>query len=55
MNYTFSFFICLEAYNEDVTQLELELGRVLEMTVEDDWEEIARNELGCAKKTLCVT
>jgi hypothetical protein len=24
------------------------------MAVEDDWEEMARKELGCAKKTSCV-
>jgi hypothetical protein len=24
------------------------------MVVEDDWEEIARMELGCARKTSCV-
>jgi hypothetical protein len=28
-----------------------ELGRVLEMAIEDDWEEIARKKLDCAKKT----
>jgi hypothetical protein len=38
-------------YNEDLAQLELELR---EMTVEDDWGEITRKELGCAKKTSCV-
>jgi predicted NUDIX family NTP pyrophosphohydrolase len=31
-----------------------ELGRVLEMAVEGDREEMARNELEYAKKTLCV-
>jgi hypothetical protein len=31
-----------------------EFGRVLEMAVEDDWEEIARKDLGAAKKTSCV-
>jgi hypothetical protein len=31
-----------------------ELGRVLETAVEGDWEEMARNELDCAKKTSCV-
>jgi hypothetical protein len=31
-----------------------ELGRVLEMAVEGDEEEMARNELDCAKKTSCV-
>jgi hypothetical protein len=30
------------------------MGRVLEMEVEDDWEEIERKELGGAKKTSCV-
>jgi hypothetical protein len=30
-----------------------ELGRVLEMAVEGDWEEMARNELDCTKKTSC--
>jgi hypothetical protein len=38
-------------YNEDHTQLQSELGQVLEMTVVGDWEEMARNELHCAKKT----
>jgi hypothetical protein len=33
---------------------ELELGRVLEMAVEGDWEEMARKELDCAKKTSCM-
>jgi hypothetical protein len=32
-------------------QLELELGRVLEIAVEGDGEEMARKELDCAKKT----
>jgi hypothetical protein len=36
-------------YKEDLTQLELELGRVLWMAVEAYWEEIARKELGGAK------
>jgi hypothetical protein len=31
-----------------------ELGRVLEMAVEGDWEEMVRNELGGAKKTSYV-
>jgi hypothetical protein len=31
-----------------------ELGRVLVMAFEGDWEEMARKELGCAKKTSCV-
>jgi hypothetical protein len=31
-----------------------ELGRVLVTAVEGDWEEMARNELDCAKKTSCV-
>jgi hypothetical protein len=41
-------------YGENLTQVELELGRVLEMAVEVDWEEMARTELDCAKKTSCV-
>jgi hypothetical protein len=41
-------------YNEDLTQLEWEFGRVLEMVVEGDWVEIARKELGGAKKTSRV-
>jgi hypothetical protein len=42
-------------YNEDLTQLESELGRVLEMAVEGDyWIEMARNELDGAKKTSFV-
>jgi hypothetical protein len=28
-----------------------ELMESLEMAVEDDWEEMAREELGCARKT----
>jgi hypothetical protein len=31
-----------------------ELGRVLEMAVKGDREEMARKELGDAKKTSCV-
>jgi hypothetical protein len=31
-----------------------ERGRVLKMAVEGDWEEMARKELGCEKKTSCV-
>jgi hypothetical protein len=31
-----------------------ELGRILEMAVEDDWEEMARKELDCVKKAWCV-
>jgi hypothetical protein len=31
-----------------------EFGRVLEMTVQGDSEEMARKELGGAKKTSCV-
>jgi hypothetical protein len=41
-------------YNEDLMQLELELGRVLEMAVEGDWEEMAGKELDCDKKTSHV-
>jgi hypothetical protein len=39
-------------YNEDLAQLQLDLGRVLHTTVENDLEEIARKELDCAKKIL---
>jgi hypothetical protein len=31
-----------------------EVGRALEMAVESDWEEMARKELDCEKKTSCV-
>jgi hypothetical protein len=31
-----------------------QLHRVLEMAVQDDWEEMARKELGCEKKTSYV-
>jgi hypothetical protein len=31
------------------------LGRVLEMSVEGDWEELARNELDSAEKTSCLS
>jgi hypothetical protein len=41
-------------YNDDLTQLELELGRVLGMAVEGDWEEMARKELDYAKKISYV-
>jgi hypothetical protein len=44
----------LRVYNEDLTQLELELCRILEIAVEGDREESARKELGCAKKPSCV-
>jgi hypothetical protein len=41
-------------YNEDLTQLELELNRDLGMAVEGDWEEMVRKELDGAKKTSRV-
>jgi hypothetical protein len=41
-------------YNEDPGPAKSELRESLEMAVEDDLEEIARKELGCAKKTSCV-
>jgi hypothetical protein len=50
----FSVGAALRLYNESLTQLELELGRVLEMAVEGDWEEMARKELDCDKKTSRV-
>jgi hypothetical protein len=31
-----------------------EMGRVLEMAVQDDWEEMTRKELNCEKKTSYV-
>jgi hypothetical protein len=34
-------------------QLESEWGRVLEMAVEDDSEEMARKELECDKMFMC--
>jgi hypothetical protein len=40
-------------YN-DLTQLEWELGQVLEMAVEGDWEEMGRKELDCDERTSCV-
>jgi hypothetical protein len=42
-------------YSEDPTQLEWELGWVLDMEAEGDWEELARKELDCAKKASCVS
>jgi hypothetical protein len=41
-------------YNEDLTQLELGLDRLLEMTVEGDREEKATNKLDCDKRTSRV-
>jgi hypothetical protein len=41
-------------YNEVLTQLELELCGILEVAVKGDWEEIARKELACDKKTSRV-
>jgi hypothetical protein len=41
-------------FNEDLTQLELELSRVPELAVEGDWEEMARKELDCDQKTSNV-
>jgi hypothetical protein len=34
--------------------IELDLRESLQTAVEDDWIEMARKELGCAKKTSCV-
>jgi hypothetical protein len=50
----FSMVSAPRLYNEDLTQLELELGRLLEMAVEGDWEEMARKDLDCAKKISCM-
>jgi hypothetical protein len=41
-------------YNENLTQIKLEFDQFLDMAVEGDWEEMARNELDAAKKTSCV-
>jgi hypothetical protein len=41
-------------YNEDLTQLQGEFGRVLEVALEGDREDMARKELDCAKKTSCA-
>jgi hypothetical protein len=41
-------------YNEDLAQLELEFGPVLEMAVQGDWKEMARMEFGSAEKTSRV-
>jgi hypothetical protein len=41
-------------YNEDLTHLELELRRVLQMADEGDWQEMERRELDGAKKTSRV-
>jgi hypothetical protein len=38
-------------YDEDPRSAEIELRESREMTVEDDSEEMARNECGCEKKT----
>jgi hypothetical protein len=44
----------LMLYNEDPRPAEIELRETLEMAVVDDWEELAKEELGCEKKTSCV-
>jgi hypothetical protein len=41
-------------YNEDSRPAEESLRKSLAMAVDGDWEELARNELGYAKKTSCV-
>jgi hypothetical protein len=41
-------------YKEDLTQLESELSRVLEMADEGDWEEKAKKKLDCDQKTSRV-
>jgi hypothetical protein len=44
---------CMSAprlYNEDLGQLEIEFGLVLETVVQDDWQEMARKKFGGAKK-----
>jgi hypothetical protein len=41
-------------YNEDPRPAETELKESLESAVENDGKEMARKELGCAKKPLCV-
>jgi hypothetical protein len=38
-------------YNEDLTQLQVDLGRVMEMAAEGDQEEMARKELDYDKTT----
>jgi hypothetical protein len=32
----------------------IELSRILEITAEGDWKEMARKALGCEKETSCV-
>jgi hypothetical protein len=39
---------------EDPRPAEIELRESLQMAVNDDWEELARKELGCEKETSCV-
>jgi hypothetical protein len=40
----------LRLYNEDLMQLERELGRVLEMAEKGDWEDMARKKLDCVQE-----
>jgi hypothetical protein len=40
---------------EYITAVGRELGQVLEIAVEGDWEEMARKELVDVKKTSCVS
>jgi hypothetical protein len=41
-------------YNENPMPTESELSNSLEISGEDDWKEMERNELGCSEKTSCV-
>jgi hypothetical protein len=41
-------------YNEVPRPAEIELRESLEIAVEDNWVQMARKELGYAKKTSCV-
>jgi hypothetical protein len=54
MEMMFSVGSALRLYNEDPRPAEIKLRESLMLAVEDDWEEMGRQELGCEKKVSCV-
>jgi hypothetical protein len=54
MKTVFSVEFSLRLYNEDSMPAEIELMESLEIAIVDDWEELAKKELGSEEKTSCV-